>query len=137
MACEQYKDGMPVGSYEQFSHRITDSPMPAYVLSIKVENETEVRTLIEKEMKLNDVFSFNGTVDLIVQGKDFALEMAKKVSETTNEQVGVVEYSGQKVEDLYRDMKGAIKLAKDKKVQVHLFNPETDSLEALLKKAQE
>ena len=112
---------------------------PVYVLTMSKEDHFHEK-ITEKLKELPGVIyalPVNGTIDVIMAGTEKeAKELAKKLYIETSEHIGCVKYDGDNMINFYVTLKDAISIARKKNKPWHVYNPNEDSLDALIKKAR-
>ncbi|RLE44252.1 hypothetical protein DRJ19_00755 [Candidatus Woesearchaeota archaeon] len=118
-----------------------------------VKNPTKkVKGLVERIIKKNNlpinlrhVCQINGLVHVVVYGSK---KDAKKVQESVEKiareffcdsraRIGIVEYKGESVGDVYCELYDALRIVREKGGMFHFYDPENDSIDAILRKELE
>lgn len=118
----------------EFALQGAGKTQPVYVLATSIEDYSleEVREKMQGVEGIYDTREVNGTVDLIVKGRENAEKVAKELFRRTLSPVSVVQYAGQSMGELYVNLRETLDLAR-KERSYHFYDPEKDSLEAMLK----
>lgn len=106
-----------------------------YILAMSNENFRNVGEAIKTYEGLTGVHGaicVNGTIDLVIAGDEHdARRIARSLHEKTGERVAIIRYNG--TAHTYLDIREALDVTKQKGEPWHVYNPDTESIDALIK----
>lgn len=118
---------------------------PVYFLVVSREDHMyDADDVVERLKKIpgvDEALPVNGTIGCIATGEREKIEgLAKKIhAETHGEPVGCIEYGAKyknNMTNFYVKIKEALDTTREHKKPWHIYNPEEDSLQALIDKAR-
>ncbi len=106
----------------------------AYVLAVKTDYPAaELKEPLKDMEGYFSVIGLKGRINVVVEGERQAKEIANKVFEILESPVGIVKYEDDHHSiSIQVDLLKTIRIAKNKGENVHLYDPSTESLEALI-----
>ncbi len=110
---------------------------PSYIVGIIKEGHDD--KIIQEKLKeasgLKCFFSLNIFTGIAVEGEDNAEQAAHMLYGETGTYVGIVRYQNQNMIDLMCELSDAIKIARKRNENIHIYDRDTESLPARINKA--
>jgi hypothetical protein len=97
----------------------------------------ELRKSIKDIDGFCSTYGLTSRINVVVAGQEQAMEIANKVYEILQSPIGIVKYEDyHNILSLQVDSLKAIRIARKKKERIHLYDPSTESLDAIIEKAR-